>query len=89
MRLVAGAQTIWLIGPGDHALDGAPGDTISLIPLDGDAENVRTDGLEYPLQGETLRFGPARGMSNVIQRQPARVSLDAGRLVVIHTLGRA
>ncbi len=89
VRLVAGGQTLWLVGPGDHTLDGAPGDTISLIPLDGDAENVRTDGLEYPLKGETLRFGPARGMSNVIQRSPASFSFDAGRLVVIHTLGRA
>jgi thiamine pyrophosphokinase len=89
VRLVAGRQSVWLVGPGDHALDGAPGDTISLIPLDGDAENVRTAGLEYPLKGETLRFGPARGVSNVIEHPPARVSLGAGRLVVIHTLGRA
>jgi thiamine pyrophosphokinase len=89
VRLVAGRQSAWLVGPGDHALDGVPGDTISLIPLDGNAENVRTTGLEYPLKGETLRFGPARGVSNVIAHPPARVSLDAGRLVVIHTLGRA
>ena len=89
VRLVAGRQTLWLAGPGEHMLDGAPGDTISLIPLDGDAENVRTAGLEYPLKGETLRFGPARGVSNVIRRAPARVSFDAGRLVLIHTVGRA
>jgi thiamine pyrophosphokinase len=89
VRLVAGRQSLWLIGPGDHLLAGAPGDTISLIPLDGDAENVRTAGLEYPLKGEALRFGPARGVSNVIRRSPARVSLGAGRLVVIHTTGRA
>jgi thiamine pyrophosphokinase len=89
VRLVAGDQTLWLVGPGDHALDGASGDTISLIPLAGDVQNVRTANLEYPLRGETLRFGPARGVSNVITDQPARVSLDAGLLVVVHTLGRA
>jgi thiamine pyrophosphokinase len=89
VRLVAGRQSVWLIGPGDHALEGAPGDTISLIPLDGDAENVRTTGLEYPLRGEKLCFGPARGVSNVVERPPARVSLDTGLLVVIHTVGRA
>jgi thiamine pyrophosphokinase len=89
VRLVAGDQTLWLVGPGDHALDGAPGDTISLIPLAGDVQNVRSANLEYPLRGETLRFGPARGVSNVITGQPARVSLDAGLLVVVHTLGRA
>jgi thiamine pyrophosphokinase len=89
VRLVAGRQTLWLIGPGEHLLHGAPGDTISLIPLEGDAESVRTDGLEYPLHGETLRVGPARGVSNVMQRKTAHVALDAGRLVVVHTPGRA
>jgi thiamine pyrophosphokinase len=89
VRLVAGDQTLWLVGPGDHALDGAPGDTISLIPLTGDAQNVHTANLAYPLRGETLRFGPARGVSNVITVQPARVRLDAGLLVVVHTSGHA
>ncbi len=89
VRLVAGRQTLWLIGPGDHALDGAPDDTISLIPLGGDARGVRTEGLRYPLRGETLRFGPARGVSNIIAEAGARVALDEGTLVVVHTPGRA
>lgn len=89
VRLVAGRQTLWLIGPGDHALDGASDDTISLIPLGGDARGVRTEGLRYPLRGETLRFGPARGVSNVIAEAGARVALDEGTLVVVHTPGRA
>ncbi len=88
-RLVAGRQTLWLIGPGDHALDGTPGDTISLIPLDGDAIGVRTHALRYSLRGETLRFGPARGVSNVITAEGARVALERGRLLVVHTPGRA
>ncbi|HVO68541.1 MAG TPA: thiamine diphosphokinase [Aggregatilineaceae bacterium] len=88
-RLVAGPQTLWLIGPGEHPLDGAPGDTISLLPLAGDAHDVRTDGLEYPLRGEILRFGPARGVSNVMLGVSARVALSAGLLVVVHTPGKA
>ena len=89
VRLVAGNQTLWLVGPGDHNLDGSPGDTISLLPLAGDAQNVRTTNLAYPLRGETLRFGPARGVSNVIAATGARVHLDAGVLIVVHTPGRA
>lgn len=89
VRLVAGWQTLWLIGPGEHALDGEPGDTISLIPLGGDARGVRTEGLRYPLRDEALRFGPARGVSNVIAAAGARVALVAGKLVVVHTPGRA
>lgn len=89
VRLVAGRQTLWLIRPGSQALDGAPGDTISLIPLTGDALDVRTEGLLYPLRGETLRLGLARGISNVIQSETPRVSFAAGLLLVVHTPGRA
>lgn len=89
VRLVAGEQTTWLVGPGTHDLHGAPGDTISLVPLAGDASGVRTEGLEYPLRDETLAFGPARGVSNVMQAELARVTLAAGSLVVVHTSGRA
>ncbi len=88
-RLVAGRQTLWLIGPGEHTLEGAPGDTISLIPLGEDAVGVRTHALRYPLCGETLRFGPARGVSNVITAEGARVILEHGHLLVVHTPGRA
>ncbi len=89
VRLVSGAQALWLIGPGQHAIEGAPNDTLSLIPLAGDAHGVRTEGLRYPLRGETLRFGPARGVSNVLLNTCATVSLESGRLIVVLTPGRA
>jgi len=66
-------------------LRGQPGDTVSLIPWGGDAEGIVTEGLEYPLRGETLQLGPARGVSNVMTASTARVSLCGGALLVIHT----
>ncbi len=88
-RLVAGEQMAWVLGPGEHPLQGAAGDTLSLIPLGGDAGPVSTDGLDYPLRREMLDFGPARGISNVFSGAEARVSLGSGRLLAVHTLGRA
>lgn len=88
-RLVAGRQMAWVLGPGEHAIRGAAGDTLSLVPLGGDAGPVTTDGLDYPLRGETLVFGPARGISNVFSGEAARVSLEAGRLLAVFTPGRA
>jgi thiamine pyrophosphokinase len=64
---------------------GEPGDTLSLLPLGGDAQGIVTQGLAYPLRGETLRFGPARGMSNVLTEARATIRLEAGLLLVIHT----
>ena len=89
VRLVAGRQTLWLIGAGTHTLHGQAGDTISLLPLGGDAQGITTAGLEYPLRDETLRFGPARGVSNVMLGTRAQVRVRQGMLAVVHTPGRA
>jgi thiamine pyrophosphokinase len=71
-----------LRGPGTLVLDGPSGSTVTLLPVGGDADGVRTDGLRYPLTGETLRLGRSRGLSNEIERRSARVSLDSGTLLV-------
>jgi thiamine pyrophosphokinase len=89
VRLVARNQQAWLLHPGENLIEGAPGDTLSLLPVGGDASGIRTEGLHYPLRGETLAFGPARGMSNVLTGDHARVILGSGLLLAIHTLGRA
>ncbi len=64
---------------------GAVGDVVSLIPLGGDVEGIVTDGLRYPLRNETLLFGPARGVSNVLLAPVARVTLRKGILLIVHT----
>lgn len=87
--LVAGAQTIRLLHPGDHAIAGEVGDTISLIPVFGHATQVKTTHLKYALHHETLAFGPARGISNVIAQPQARVRFSEGLLLLVHTIGRA
>jgi thiamine pyrophosphokinase len=89
VRLVAWAQQVWLLHPPEGFIDGAPGDTVSLLPLSGRVTGVRTDGLRYPLHNETLALGPARGVSNVMAEARARVRLQEGVLLVVHTLGRA
>jgi thiamine pyrophosphokinase len=89
VRFVAGAQTTWLLNPGEHELPGDLDDTISLIPLTETAEGISTRGLYYPLRDETLRFGPARGISNLISEASPAMSFRAGKLIVVHTMGPA
>jgi len=89
ITLVDGAQEIHLLRGGEQLeLQGNPGDTVSLIPLKGDAVGVATGGLEYPLAGETLFFGSTRGVSNVLLAEPAWVSLQGGLLlcVLVHKM---
>jgi thiamine pyrophosphokinase len=86
IMLVDGPSTCWLLrGPGSSAIDGKVGDLVSLLPLTGDASGVRTKGLYYALQGETLAFGKPRGVSNVLTEEGAGVSVDGGVLLVIYT----
>ncbi len=85
VRLVEGPQTAFWIR-GQAVFEGQPGDTVSLIPLGGDAHGVTTEGLRWPLHDETLAVGPARGVSNVLTGTQARVTVRAGGVlcVVIH-----
>jgi len=72
-------------GKGSLALAGPVGALVTLLPVSGDAGGVATEGLRYPLKGETLRFGRARGLSNEVASLPASVSLDKGTLLVFET----
>jgi thiamine pyrophosphokinase len=74
-----------LAGPADVEVRGRIGDLVTLVPVGGDAIGVTTGQLRYPLAGETLRLGLARGVSNVRTAPAARVSLESGRLLVIET----
>jgi thiamine pyrophosphokinase len=92
VHVVDGPQEILLLKAGNKLqIAGATGDTLSLIPLGGDAQGITTQGLEYPLNKGTLKFGSSRGISNVMLDSEASISLDQGLLlcVVIHQNRRA
>jgi thiamine pyrophosphokinase len=66
-----------------RALAGPPGATVSLFALGGPAHGVRTGGLSWPLDGETLEPGSTRGVSNVLADAEAWVSVDDGVVVAV------
>lgn len=68
-------------------LDGAVGDTLSLLPATPQVCGVSLTGLEYPLHDATLTFGTSWGMSNVFVETRAKVILRSGRLFVFHLYG--
>jgi len=67
---------------------GEPGDYLSLFPLSKEANNIKSTGLKYSLNGETLYLGPSRGLSNEFINNKATVTLTGGYLLVIKTLRR-
>ncbi len=72
-------------GPLVRRLAGREGDFVSLLPLDSTVDGITTTGLRYPLADESLRVGPARGLSNVRTAPEATVTVRTGRLLVVET----
>ncbi len=79
-----GHSYLWVIRD-ELTICGQVGDTVSLLPLGGDAHGIVTEGLEYPLHGESLRMGPARGVSNVLSEAQAHIRVAQGWLLAIYT----
>jgi len=87
VRLVDDRHEAFL-AKGDASFAGEPGDTVSLLPLTPEVEDVRTEGLLYPLAGEALVQAETRGISNAMTGPMARVTHGAGVLLVMHYQGR-
>jgi len=84
VRLIDQCQEVTVLRPGEEiTLHAQPGDTVSLIPVGGDALHVSTTGLRFPLHNETLLFGATRGISNEMSTETAKVQLGEGFLLCI------
>ena len=91
ISIVDGEQEIFFLRSGEKlAIRGQPGDTVSLIPLAGNAHGVTTHNLEYPLDGADLHFGSTLGVSNVLLTESGSVSMSEGLMlcIVIHESSR-
>lgn len=83
VKLVTKGQRLWLVT--DNAvIDGQVGDTVSLLPLDGDVYIKEATGLKWSLHNETLLFGLSRGISNVMTAPQVEIVVGNGRLLVVH-----
>ena len=85
-----GTEVEWRVGPATVHLvrdtvtiSGQIGATVSLVPVGGDAEGVRTSGLRWQLANERLPSGGTRGVSNVFADSSATISVESGALLVV------
>lgn len=81
--VVSGHNIIQVLAPDSELrLSGQPGDLLSLIPLSPEVQ-VWAEGVRWPLVGDTLRWGQARGVSNEWTARVATVRTAAGWLAVM------
>jgi thiamine pyrophosphokinase len=83
IRLVDGEQEVFLIRESAQII-GKSGQRVSLLPLHQPAEGVRTTGLKYQLDGETLYPDQTRGISNFMKAAFASIEVKQGMLLCIH-----
>ncbi len=86
-RIIDERQTVRLMDR-ELAVPGRAGDYLSLFSLTPETTGVTTEGLKYPLYGETLYFASTRGLSNELTSETARVTAASGLLLAIHTTCR-
>ena len=82
VQVLDGTQHIYLIQK-ETTIEGRPGDTVSLIPVQGAARGITTQGLEYPLTNGTLNFGSTLGISNVLVGNQATVKVREGLVICV------
>ncbi len=84
VRLDDGREEILIIRS-KATVTGTPGDTLSLLSMEGCSKGITTQGLKYPLKGETLCPSRSRGISNVMLEPEAVIEVRTGALLCIHT----
>lgn len=83
VKLVDSRHAVHLAS-GDTVISGEPGDVVSLLSHTQQVEDVTTEGLLYPLNGETLHRAATRGVSNELTALQARVTHGQGDLLIVH-----
>jgi thiamine pyrophosphokinase len=86
VKLADGNWEMFLID-GPVEIHGKKGDILSLIPISSEACGVETQSLYYPLKGETLFMGPARGISNIFLEDTVRIGIKHGLLLAVRYSG--
>ncbi len=66
-------------------VQGKVDDLISLLPVEAEASGVTTEGLAYPLRGETLWRHQGRGISNIMLCETAKITVADGALFCVHS----
>jgi thiamine pyrophosphokinase len=85
VRVTEGNQTAWPVRGGQETtITGVCGDLLSLVPLSPLVLGVTLEGVEWPLQAATLRFGSTLTVSNTLAAPMARLSVQEGLVLVIH-----
>lgn len=70
---------------GEITVSGNVGDTVSIVPFEGDISGVTTSGLDYPLCDGTIKCGTSLGVSNVMTEKNCKITIKNGSAFIIRS----
>ena len=82
-KIISEHEDIYIAINEEITINGYIGDTISVIPLNGDAKGVTLENLEYPLNNYDMKFYLPLGISNVMLDEKCSVKVEQGSLIII------
>ncbi len=66
-------------------ISGKVGDVVSIIPFEGDALGVTTEGLDYPLENGCVKSGTTLGVSNIMTGNVCSIAVKNGKAFIIRS----
>ncbi len=82
-KIISDKEDIYIAINEEVIIKGNKGNTISIIPINGDAKCVTLKKLEYPLNDYNMKFSIPLGISNVMLEDECSISVGEGSIIVI------
>lgn len=82
-KIISDKEDIYIAIDEEKIINGNKGDTVSVIPIKGDAIGVTLKELEYPLTDYNMKYSLPLGISNVMIKSKCSIKVDKGNLLII------
>lgn len=76
-------EDLYMIESESIDICGEKGDTLSVLPVNGDVAGITLEELEYPLKDATIEYGDPIGISNVMKNKKCRITVNKGTLLIV------
>jgi len=82
VMLSSGHEEAWPLLDDSVEIDVPPGSRMSILPVT-DLERITIEGVRWPLTDRNVMLGSTLTLSNEVETSPARVSVAAGKAIVL------
>ncbi|MCC3867306.1 thiamine diphosphokinase [Terrisporobacter mayombei] len=82
-RIITSEEEITIIRNEEVILHGKKGDTVSVVPIMADVNNITLKKLEYPLNNAKMGYLSSLGISNVMLEDECSIKIEDGYALII------